>query len=105
MLSSSELFGMAKRWVADHIDRLASSRIKCEVTESPEDRVHQSIWIIMESKARLAEIILWSTGHAEIQFAEVESGEVSISMHELATEVDVLAAMESLAGWMIPRNI
>ncbi|MFF4418383.1 hypothetical protein ACFYY8_38140 [Streptosporangium sp. NPDC001559] len=100
MLTGAELLAELKGWVASRGSDLSAVGLQHELTESPEDRNPQSIWWILESDDRLAEIILWSNGHAELQFAEVASGEISAIMRELATEEDVQDALNSIVEWM-----
>ena len=90
MLTLPELADAVARWLGEH--RAALSGFTVELTESPDDRDPRSVWLVLESDDKIAELIVWTSGMADLSAADVESGEV-VKLHR---EIDDLAGFPAV---------
>ena len=90
MLTLPELADAVARWLGEH--RAALPGFTVELTESPADRDPRSVWLVLESDDKIAELIVWTSGMADLSAADVESGEV-VKLHR---EIDDLAGFPAV---------
>ncbi|MFD4632775.1 hypothetical protein ACFVYR_13385 [Streptomyces sp. NPDC058284] len=88
-------------WCSDQGAGLRAAAIDCELGTSPADgRSKASAWVTLSTNARLATITIWDTGEAELDHADVESGQVRPEHRLLQTEEDLVNALSGLVQWM-----
>ncbi|MFF1420717.1 hypothetical protein [Streptomyces sp. NPDC058280] len=91
-------------WFAEHAaDLKAEEGISCDLGRSPDDgRNKASVWLTLESETRLAAVTVWDSGEAELDYADVASGQVHPEHRDLRTHADLADAMAALGDWMRP---
>lgn len=88
-------------WCTDQAAGLRAAAIDCEPGTSPADgRSKASTWVTLSTNARLATITVWDTGEAELDHADVESGQVRPEHRLLQTEGDLVNALSGLVQWV-----
>lgn len=84
-------------------------RLRTELDESPFDvtwqgpiagRPKQSACLSLEGPARLGALTLWDSGEAQLQFADVASGEVSDEALELADAGQLAQSVARMKTWV-----
>lgn len=88
-------------WCTDQAAGLRTSAISCELGTSPADgRSKASAWVTLSTSTRLATITVWDTGEAELDHADIESGQVRPERCLLQTEEDLVLAVSGLTQWV-----
>jgi len=80
---------------------LRSRSVDAEVELSERDGEAIAIRVILESKAKMGEIIVWDNGMAELQLGSVVTGEVTTKSQSLSSGGELQSYEEQLLGWML----
>lgn len=99
-MNELELIEEMKNWYADSVDRLGSRGFSAELSESPQGQDPVSLRFVLESSRRLGELILWSTGMAEVQLADVISGEILPENQVFKSKVELNSALNVVVEWV-----
>jgi hypothetical protein len=88
------------QWIETHHASLTERGLLLASGHSPEDgRTKRSLWLDVEGAQRLGRLLLWDTGEAELELADVSSGEVKAQHHQVDTRADLERAVMSLLDW------
>jgi hypothetical protein len=79
---------------------MAPKGIRVDLLKSPEDFQKQSLTVILDSHERLAQITVWETGEAELEFAQVSSAEILQEHQEIAGSADLQESLNRLSAWV-----
>lgn len=97
---SVELPQRLQAWFVEHEVCQQSFGITGEVQRSPEDgRTKTSTWMTLETDDRLAVLMGWGSGEAELEYGDVATGQVKQEHRDLCTFEDLLNAIDSVRGW------
>jgi hypothetical protein len=89
------------QWIETHRASLTERGLLLASGNSPEDgRTKRSMWLDVEGPQRLGRLALWDTGEAELELAEVSTGDVKAQHHQLDTRADLERAAMSLVDWV-----
>ncbi|MGW7080393.1 immunity protein TriTu family protein [Streptomyces sp. NPDC054866] len=92
-------------WFAEHKERLRSRGITSDLQRSPDDdRDKTSAWMALETDARFAVLIVWSSGEAELEYGDVATDLVRQQHRDLRTFPDLLDAIETIYEWIHPKS-
>ncbi|MFF3754625.1 hypothetical protein ACFYYH_29970 [Streptomyces sp. NPDC002018] len=88
-------------WCTDQAVGLRAASLGCELGMSPDDgRSKASAWVTLSTDARLATVTVWDTGEAELDHADVGSGQVRPEHRVLREEADLVNALAGLVQWV-----
>lgn len=88
-------------WCTDEAAGLRAASIGCELGMSPDDgRSKSSAWATLSTDARIATITVWDTGEAELDHADVGSGQVRPEHRDLRRREDLVNALAELVQWL-----
>lgn len=93
------LFDELRRRIAELSANLASYGIQVDLLESPEDFQKQSLTVILDAPERLAQVTIWETGEAELEFAQVSSGETFHEHKEISDLAALQETIDLLTDW------
>jgi hypothetical protein len=97
------VFDELRAWVVEQQAPLTSRGLTVKLGASPEDgRGKPSLCLDIDSPSRLGQLILWTSGEAELQLADVASGEVVTQHHDITSRTALDDALESLVSWVTP---
>ena len=87
-------------WIEAHRDSMAARGLLLAPGISPRDgRDKQSVWLDMEGPEHLGRLIVWDTGEAELELADVPTGEVSAQQRRIDTRDELVHALALLVAW------
>jgi hypothetical protein len=91
-MAKRELLDSLRDWYSAHVDEMAERGIILTFGRSDDERPKQAAWLGVERGERLAEIIIWDSGEAELVIGEEGNPEAS-EHHEIndADEIGGLA--------------
>lgn len=85
------------QWIETHHASLTERGLLLTSGNSPEDgRPKRSMWLDVEGPQRLGRLLLWDTGEAELELADVSTGDVTAQHHQVDTRADLERAVTSL---------
>lgn len=92
------LFDELRNWFFIHQAEMRASGLECRLGESPDDgRDKSALWIDIDSATRVGQLILWSSGEAELAVASIGSSEPVINEHrEITSQLGLDDALGSL---------
>jgi hypothetical protein len=89
------------QWIETYRASLTERGLLLTSGASPEDgRDKRSMWLDIEGPQRLGRLILWDTGEAELELADVPSGEVNARHHQVDDRDDFERAAAALLDWV-----
>ncbi|MFJ7421824.1 hypothetical protein ACIQXD_24910 [Streptomyces uncialis] len=89
-------------WFAKNDEVLRTRGITAELRHSPEDgRLKNSAWLTMEAGNRVAQITVWNSGEAELDFVDLGSGDNRPEHRDLKTEQELHALVGSILDWIV----
>jgi hypothetical protein len=92
-------------WIEAHRDSLAERGLLVASGTSPRDgRCKHSAWLDLEGAQRLGRLIAWDTGEAELELADVPTGEVDTQHRQVDTRADLDQALMHLIDWVDPAG-
>lgn len=101
MNDQNALLGELKAWFDDRQAGLATHGLTVRLGGSPmAGRDKSSLCLDIDSTVRLSQLILWSSGEAELQMAEVVSGEVVSQHRQITSRIELDDALETLLVWV-----
>jgi hypothetical protein len=90
-------------WLSTHETDLRSRGITAELGHSPEDgRTKNSAWLTVEAGTRVVLITVWSGGEAELDYADLDSGDTRPEHRDLHTGQELHDLLESALVWIAP---
>lgn len=90
-------------WIEAHRDSMMARELSLAPGASPLDgRDKRSIWLDVEGAEHLGRLIVWDTGEAELEFADVPTGGVSAQHRHIETRADLEQALTLLVAWVDP---
>jgi hypothetical protein len=87
-------------WFIGREAALTRDRYKADLVESPEEREKRSVSVTIASARRIGQLVLRSTGEAELGMADIAPGEVTEERREIATDVGLNDATMTLMAWL-----
>jgi hypothetical protein len=100
MTESRYVLDQLRTWFADNNLALTASGYQLELTESPSDRNKQSVSVMIASDRRIAQLVVWDTGEAELSMGDVSSGNVEEEHREITSSIGLLDATQTMIGWV-----
>ena len=89
------------RWIDTHYESLTARGFLLASDTSPQDgRPKRSMWLDLEHEHRLGRLILWDTGEAELDLADVSTGDVKTRHRQVDTRADLEEALTSFVDWI-----
>ena len=96
-------FDELRAWFVDQQATLTLRGLTVKLGASPEDsRDKPSLCLDIDSPSRLGQLILWSSGEAELQLANMASGKVVTRHYDITSRTALDDALESLLAWVTP---
>ena len=89
-----------RAWFEARKSSLASDGYDAEFTESPPDRDKQSASVTVASARRIARLVIWDTGEAELSMGDVASPVVTEEHREITSEIGLRDATQTLIAWL-----
>lgn len=90
-----------RAWFVDQQSALTLRGLTVKLGVSPEGgRDKPSLCLDIDSPSRLGQLILWVSGEAELQLADVASGEVILRHLDITSRAALDDALESLLAWV-----
>ena len=79
---------------------LTNQAITSEVAGSPEDRSPRSIRWILEGSEMMGQIVLWEDGQAELDLADVATGDVKAEHRQIEDQLGLQRALSAVRDWV-----
>jgi hypothetical protein len=89
-----------RAWFDAHKSSLASDGYQVEFAESPPDRGKRSASVTAASARRIARLVIWDTGEAELSMGDGASAVVTEEHREITSEIGLRDATETLVAWL-----
>nr|WP_229842930.1 hypothetical protein [Streptomyces tanashiensis] len=68
---------------------------------SPEDgRPKSSAWLTVETGDYLAMLIVWSSGEAELEYGNLDSGQTHQEHRDFRSQEELLDSIQTVLGWV-----
>jgi hypothetical protein len=104
MTREGTLLNDVRAWFAGHKVALAKRGLRADLRESPRDRDKQSVSVTIASDTRIGQLVVWSTGEAELSMGDVASREVVQEHREITSRLGLKDATETLVSWISPNR-
>jgi len=89
-----------RTWFDAHESSLAHEGYQVEFAESPADRGKLSASVTVASPRRIARLVIWETGEAELSMGDVASADLTEEHREITSEIGLRDATETLVAWL-----
>lgn len=90
-----------RAWFAENEVVLQECGVTAGLQRSPEDgRTKTSAWLTMETGDRFAVLIVWSSGEAELEYGNFDSGRMHQEHRDLRNREDLLDSVRTLLRWV-----
>ena len=90
-------------WIEAHRESMTARGLVLASGASPLDgRDKRSVWLDVESAEHLGRLIVWDSGEAELELADVPSGGISAQHRSIKTRADLDQALALLVAWVGP---
>lgn len=93
-----------RRWVTAQSNNLYKEGLSLKLDDSRADWDKGSLSLAIDGKDFLGQLTVWSTGEAELECAEIATGEVRREHRDLASVHDLGRALDELLGWLGPNG-
>ncbi|QKW07834.1 hypothetical protein HUT18_17015 [Streptomyces sp. NA04227] len=91
-------------WFTENRERLLAHGITGDIRRSPNGRDKSSSWLTLEAGDRIAMLIVWSTGEAELELGDATTGEVRPEHRDLRSIEELLEAVAVVRDWTLPAG-
>lgn len=89
-----------KQWHVDHRDELTAAGLTTRLRESPPEWPKASISLEIDGGRRLSQLIVWDSGEAELDLADLDTG-VHVPQHRIiATPNDLDDLLSQQLTWL-----
>lgn len=99
-MNDADVLRDLREWFDERRVELVHNGYEAEFTQSPPDRMTQSAWVRVASARRIAQLVVWDTGDAQLSMGDVESGTVAEEHREITTQIGLRDATDALIGWL-----
>ncbi len=89
-----------RAWFVTHEASLASDGYHVEFKESPLGRAKLSASVLLSSAERIAQLVIWETGEAELSMGDVSTGAVLEEHREITSEIGLRDSAETMLAWL-----
>lgn len=90
-------------WMEAHRDSMTAQGLLLTPGASPPDgRDKRSVWLDVEGPEHLGRLIVWDSGEAELELADVPTGAVTAQHLRIETRADLDQALALLVAWIGP---
>ena len=103
MTEKSELLTALHEWFARQTNSTPIG-VSLELVDSPIDWSKRSSAFTAQSLARIGRFVVWDTGEAEVELAEVESGAVRQQHHEIGSAMQLDAVVGKVLSWVLDES-
>jgi hypothetical protein len=103
MMQEKDVLDELRFWFIGRKDALPRAGYKADLVESPAEREIRSVSVTIASARRIGQLVLWSSGEAELGKADVASGEITEEQREVTSEIGLRDATMTLMAWV--RNL
>jgi hypothetical protein len=100
-LRGADLLKATSVWVAAAVLNGEELPVQSDLEESPTDRDPRSIRWILESSEKMGQIVLWTDGQAELDLADVVSGEVRSEHMQIDEQEGLEGALSVVRDWVL----
>lgn len=98
---NSNILDMLEQWVEARRPHLAARGVSVSTTRGPGDRTPLSAWVDFESAKRVARLIVWADGQADLAVLDFGDGrELLEEHHEITSTVGLDNAELSVLAWL-----
>ena len=102
-LRGAELLEATSAWVAS-MRNGGESSVLSEVEESPTDRDPRSIRWILEGSERISQMVIWDDGQAELDLADVASGDVRSEHVQINSQHGLEDTLSRVRDWVFQAD-
>ena len=90
-------------WIEAHRDSMTARELSLALGTSPLDgRDKRGVWLDVEGAEHVGRLIVWDTGEAELELADVTTDGVSAQHRHIETRADLERALTLLVAWVDP---
>jgi hypothetical protein len=90
-------------WIEAHRESMTARGLVLAPGASPLDgRDKRSVWLDVESEEHLGRLIVWDTGEAELELADVPTGGINAQHRHIETRADLDQTLALLVAWVDP---
>ncbi|MFJ9034801.1 hypothetical protein ACIRQP_41575 [Streptomyces sp. NPDC102274] len=90
-------------WITRQRESLISHGLTLDVDPPDQGRSKTGISLAVDSSDRLSQFIVWDTGEAQLQLADVPSGEIHVEHREITSDRDLEDVLKTLLSWVSQR--
>jgi hypothetical protein len=101
---NDELLPALRYWVKEDQEKLRKEGWVLKLDDSRADWKKGSLSLAIDGDDRLGLLTVWSTGEAELECAEIATGNVRREHRELASPPDLQGALQDLMKWLNADN-
>lgn len=103
MIERFAVLDVLSGWIEAHQESMTARGLVLAPGASPLDgRDKRSVWLDVESAEHLGRLIVWDTGEAELELADVPTGGVNAQHRRIETRADLDQALALLIAWVDP---
>jgi len=97
---NDELLPALRYWVKADQEKLRKEGWVLKLDDSRADWEKGSLSLAIDGEARLGQLTVWSTGEAELECAEIATGNVRREHRDLVSPPDLQDALQELMEWL-----
>jgi hypothetical protein len=98
---SLSILDMLERWVEARRQQMTAKGITVSTTRGPADRTPPAAWVDFESATRVARLIVWADGQADLAVLDCEDGRELLDEHrEITSTLGLDDAELSILAWL-----
>jgi hypothetical protein len=99
-MREKDVLNELRLWFIGRQDALTRAGYKADLVESSVEREKRSVSVTIASAQRIGQLVLWSSGEAELGMADVASGEITEEHREITSEIGLRDATMTLMAWV-----
>jgi hypothetical protein len=103
--STDSLIPALEMWASKSSPQLRSAGFSLKVDESRINADKASLSLVIDRKDHLGQLTIWSTGEAELECADVSTGEVRREHHDLSSTHELIVILDQLVEWLSESNL
>jgi hypothetical protein len=100
MRGMNDVISDLKAWFEDRKTTLIDLGLRADFNDSPSGRAKRSAVLTVASAQRIAQLVVWETGEAELSLGDVGSKDVVEEHREITSKIGIRDATETLMAWL-----
>jgi hypothetical protein len=89
-----------EHWYAHHHQQITAAGMTVTIEHSPPGRNKASIALSFDAGPRLAQLIIWDTGEAELDLIDLAAETHAPQHHDITTTAEVDHLIMEILGWI-----